>query len=361
MTTHRNAFSALRVEEAEEVAVPLPGGPAAKEGTSWQREVCWSCTVCTFADNWATEEACSLCQSLRTDGELLCAAAVAVVWRCGSCTLDNDAAVRLCEACGTPKVNSSRTTGHPPPSATVWGERVLPSWNCACGTENQTCLDTCTVCGEAKPLLTTPSRCPACSPRRACPAHVHLRLRAAAEVVEARELRRTEAWLRWEEAGLCPLYRDPELEAALLQHVDSRTRAATLAVREHAQSEPPDASTFRDMYSRSIARPFSHDQEGREHPVCVFDTDWEQGREPRRRVQLLHAAGWRRVTRGAHGGVGAHYKWRRELGGGCGAQVVTFSSTPSSVRSYNHEKAALSRLDKEAADITAAAAARREL
>jgi hypothetical protein len=75
--------------------------------------------------------------------------------------------------------------------------------------------------------------------------------------------------------------------------------------------------------------------------ICLH-TRWEEGREPRRRVQLLQAAGWRRVG----GGRGTHPKWRRELP--FGSQVLTFASTPSSQRSWNHEAAALQRADREA-------------
>ena len=50
------------------------------------------------------------------------------------------------------------------------------------------------------------------------------------------------------------------------------------------------------------------------------------------------------------GGRGTHPKWRRELPGGAGAQVLVFASTPSSQRSWNHEAAALQRADRQAAE-----------
>lgn len=50
------------------------------------------------------------------------------------------------------------------------------------------------------------------------------------------------------------------------------------------------------------------------------------------------------------GGRGSHPKWRRELPLGAGAQVLTFASTPSSQRSWNHEAAALQRADRDAAE-----------
>ena len=187
--------------------------------------------------------------------------------------------------------------------------------------------------------------CLACTPRRACPAHRSARLRGAGgAAAEARERERTEAWLAWERRGLVPLSRlDDGEEEAALRCVDARTRRATLraagAPGGRDATLPPSAEQFREMYGGGNN---GSDDDGT-GGICL-DTTWEEGREPRRRVQLLQAAGWRRVS----GGRGTHPKWRRELA--FGSQVLVFASTPSSQRSWNHEAAALARADREAVD-----------
>jgi hypothetical protein len=163
-------------------------------------------------------------------------------------------------------------------------------------------------------------------------------MRASEVVAEKRERARTEAWLKWEEQGCLPLHKDPDAEAAALATVDRSTRVATvsaltrLAREDNHHSEAPTQEEAREMYGAPRLRDDS----------IALNTDWEQGREPRRRVQLLHAAGWRRVPN--HGG---HPKWQRYLPRGAGKQVITFASTPSNT-TYNFEKAALQRMDREA-------------
>jgi hypothetical protein len=149
----------------------------------------------------------------------------------------------------------------------------------------------------------------------------------------------------YESQGLRPLYRDDDVQdQALLSGVDLRTRKATAAAMPRLEAgssrQAPSAEDFRSMYSV---------QRADEAPLRL-DTNWEEGREPRRRVQLLLAAGWRRVT-----GGGGHIKWRRELPHGAPAQVVTFSCTPSTHRAFDYDKTALNRLDAEAAEMIAAA------
>ena len=176
----------------------------------------------------------------------------------------------------------------------------------------------------------------ACTARKACPQHVHTRLRASAEEAEQRENSRLESWISLERDGLRPLYRDPDVEAASLAAVDERIRRATLAsLPRVASSEGRMGRTieeFRDMYGPE--RPES---------ALVLDSNWEQAREPRTRVKMLLAAGWSHVT---HTG-GGHDKWIRKLPFGAGEQQITFQTTPRSPHFWDKHKADLTGYDAE--------------
>jgi hypothetical protein len=138
-------------------------------------------------------------------------------------------------------------------------------------------------------------------------------------------------------------------EGAALEPAGSKVKKRALAAGKQA-SQTPSSSLSRDsmrvMYGGRRDETADGDESGR---LC-FDTDWlVSGREPRARVRLLTAAGWHRVFRSAHGGVGSHHKVRRELPG-CrpASQTLTFSTTPGDVRSWQHEAASLARADRDA-------------
>ena len=335
-------------------------------GGAWQSAgETWACGACTYASNFESDALCVVCGSAaprRADAH-----PVALVWRCDACTLDNSAVAPLCAACGEPAPQPA------PQPRDSGGNAAWPSaprrvaraaWSCTgCTLVNGGERATCEACGLPNfaaeeggdddgdasapfPLRSTAGpggrACLACTPRRACPAHRSARLRGAGgAAAEARERERTEAWLSWERRGLVPLSRlDDGEEEAALRSVDARTRRATLRAAgapAGRDAAPPSAEQFREMYGGGHS---SGDDDGT-GGICL-DTKWEEGREPRRRVQLLQAAGWRRVS----GGRGSHPKWRRELA--FGPQVLVFASTPSSQRSWNHEAAALARADREA-------------
>jgi len=294
----------------------------------------WTCSICTYADNFSiTDPCCGVCGEPQAE-----APAVVVTWRCSVCTLDNEEAAPACAACAEEK-----------PLAVLAANAPRSVWRCAaCTLSNTAAAATCAACAAPAPFR----RCPACSPRRACAAHLELRLRAEAAGADAREAARTAAWVAWEAQGCVPLARrDEDTEAASLTCTDGATARHVLASVRHSRGDaaPLSAEAARSAYgsdSRGWRDCVGEEEEG--CPVCVFDTVWEEGREPRRRVLLLQQAGWRRVWRTAHGGVGSHPKWRRELPAGCGAQVLTMASTPSDVRSWDHTAAALARADREA-------------
>jgi len=187
---------------------------------------------------------------------------------------------------------------------------------------------------------------------------------AATAAAEARDRARTDQFIQWEAAGLVPLQRDDDIEAASLASVPSELREAAraaaaraAAARSGARTETaPDASSFRRMYGGSGGGEF----DGAADEPCLT-TDWMvEGREPRRRVMLLQAAGWELVVRGAHGGVGSHHKWRRSLPGVAATQTITFASTPSDCFSWHNEAAQLQRRDREAQRVLAEARAAAE-
>jgi hypothetical protein len=338
-----------------------------EEGVAWQAARTWACGVCTFSENWQSDAACAMCgAACAADAD---ARVVAVIWRCSVCTLDNAAPARACEACGeaAPSEEAPQTRRRQP--AGVWpgapsGEEACREWRCGeCTLVNAPAQPTCIACGASLEDGTrvdgSAARgargCVACTPRRACPAHVASRLRntaaARGEGAEARELRRTAQWLAWEEAGLLPLRRlDADDEAASLRCVDGATRRATLrtaAATAHTPrraAPPPSADALRSMYASAGGADDSDDADAASAAFC---SDWEEGREPRQRVDMLLAAGWFPVRRGRVGGVGSHPKWRRVLPDGT-AQVLSFASTPSCVRAWDNTAAALQRMDREA-------------
>ena len=328
---------------APEPAAPEPSydGGSSEEDAAWQGVRYWTCAACTFEYNTAADVDCTVCGTPCEDS--FGAPRAVITWKCHACTLDNEGEETTCTACGTARQNLP-PKAEPQPPHNAWGARpsVQAPWSCRfCARENHGSSATCDGCDASR----TGRGCVACSPRRACPAHKHLRLRTPTPAAEQRERARLESWLVYESQGLRPLYHDDEMrDQALLSGVDLRTRKATAAAMPRLEAggsrQAPSAEDFRSMYSvqRADEAPFR------------LDTEWDEGREPRRRVQLLLAAGWCRVT-----GGGGHAKWRRELPHGAPAQVVTFSCTPSTHRAFDYDKTALKRLDVEAAEMIAAA------
>ena len=315
------------------------------EDAVWQGVRQWTCAACTFEFNTSADLSCTVCDTPCDDA--VGAPRAVITWQCPACTLENGGEEATCTACGTQRQRTAPQKQLLAMARSAWGAplgSVHAPWSCAsCARENSGTSITCDGCDSSR----TGNGCVACSPRRACPAHKHLRLCAPEVASEAREQARLESWLVYESLGLRPLYRDDEAaDQALLSGVDWRTRRATAAAMPRLEAsssrQAPTAEDFRSMYSTQ--RP--------EDVLFRLDTDWEEGREPRRRVQLLLAAGWCRVT-----GGGGHPKWRRELPHGAPAQVVTFSCTPSTHRAFDYDKTALHRLDVEAAEAIAAALA----
>ena len=304
------AFAALSDEESDD----------GSDGDAWQAPGdTWSCGACTYGGNFESDALCVVCgASNAAEAGRHHRSAVARVWRCIACTLDNAAEVTACAACGVaqPPAPPARTElersrawpDAPPPRrrATAWscvgctlvnagGQRACCE---ACGMPRDLFDDSDSAAAFAAVSIDGAAACLACAPRRACPAHAGLRLRGDEARREARELARTDAWLDWERRGLVPLRRDDDEDG--LSCVDARTRRATLRAANLPPSapsargaalQPPSAEQFRQMYGGGAAGDAAGDVAG---GLCL-DTRWEEGREPRRRVLLLQAAGWSRV------------------------------------------------------------------
>lgn len=180
-----------------------------------------------------------------------------------------------------------------------------------------------------------------------------------------KEAQRTTAHIQWENAGMTPLFQDPEVDAARYSSVPVDLRAPTLeaAAAQPEQVGAVDAASLRRMMEATeiaqrgglLSAPAEElaasatTEEGR--PVRL-EINWVvEGRNLHRRAELLLAAGWHPVIRGGHGGVGSHMKWRRCLvlpdGSAMAAQVITFSSTPSDCKSWNNEASKLQREDRK--------------
>lgn len=327
------------------------------EGGVWQARSTWTCHACTFAENVVfCDDACTICG---TPAEL--EASVPLVWSCRACLFDNPLVLddeqtsRVCSNCGiraTPQP-SARPASAQEPQLTAWG---VPSqrapWRCAaCPFQNDAAVVECSACGDPRPNEADEReaalRCVACTPVRACPRHAHLRTRPLSNEArqEAREMQRLTAWLEWEARGLVPLRRrddNDDLPASARLCVDGKTRRRTLHRAE--ELDPPEAAPLSADQFRRAYGAAPPDQQSELESNIRLDTDWEMGREPRRRVQLLSAAGWVRVTDRS----GGHHKFRRQLPHGLPSQVVTFACTPSSVRAWDNDKAKLSRMDADA-------------
>lgn len=325
------ALAALRLSSAQRGRESASDDSDDSEEDAWQASgSTWVCGECTYASNCVQSDALCVFCGCAAPAE---APPVAFVWRCASCTLDNGADDAACAACG---VAAPQQRAAAAPQASVQtGERSRAwpgapplrrrraAWSCAgCTLVNGGERAECAACGmpdfageeEALSSLSLGggiaggSACMACAPRRACPAHRASRLRGAGGDAEARERERTSAWLAWETRGLVPLQRadSEEEQAAALSCVDARTRAATLRAagplsqrgggEEATPSFAPTANQFRDMYgSGGGGEASASDGDAGAVGFCL-DTNWEvEGREPRRRVALLQAAGWRLV------------------------------------------------------------------
>jgi hypothetical protein len=308
---HAAAFAALSDEESDD----------GSEGDTWQEPGdTWSCGACTYGGNFESDALCVVCgASNAAEAGRHHRSAVARVWRCVACTLDNAAEAAACAACGVAQppapparseLDRSRAWPDAPPP-----RRRATAWSCVgCTLVNAGQRACCEACGMPRDLFTADKEdsaalaaisidgaaaCMACAPRRACRAHAGLRLRGDEARREARELARTDAWLDWERRGLVPLRRDDDEDG--LSSVDARTRRATLraanlpslsAPARGAALQPPSAEQFRQMYGGGGGT--AEDGDDVAGGLCL-DTRWEEGREPRRRVLLLQAAGWSRV------------------------------------------------------------------
>lgn len=151
------------------------------------------------------------------------------------------------------------------------------------------------------------------------------KLRAPPEHALERTLSLAESWFE-------------ELDRAHLRALDEGDEAEV----EEGPARPawPTARTAGPEPTVEVVRR-EYSAEAQPAALCSFSTDWDEGRNPRRRIELLLAAGWLLVTRKVH------IKWRRELPTG-EAQVITFSTTPGGSRYWDHESAALCRADEYA-------------
>lgn len=326
-------------------------------------------------------------------------------WSCGACTLDNEPEKNFCGACGRARVPARASRAAAARAAlltvvssngfdtavgdkTAWqsawpGAQPAPLrlWVCTfCAKTNGYIHSTCHGCGGAQPYA-EPTRCIACSTARACPQHVATRLRRSPGDAETRAVSLAEEWFdELDRAGLRPLDEgdaasdadDDDDDGSLADAV--RRCALGAAARNAPRGPEPTVDEVRRMYGI----------EPEPSPYLVFDTIWEEGRNPRRRIELLVAAGcacapatssisWLTwfadtlVSRKNHSASSNtlskfqelianptskfffSVKWARTLWNGH-RQVVTFSTT-GGMRHWDYESAALGSLDSDALHI----------